>query len=261
MEFAERVLQLKESKTVKTDYRIYIPPGKELFRFVAEGAVMAALVDLLFYKSAIMYPVLLTAVPWWVKFRKKERQKARIMKLCFDFKEFLNAIAVSVRAGYSVENAFIEAEDDLRTLLGNTDFVRELASINARMRVSVPVEQLLGEFAGRTGAEDIENFAAVFSSAKRMGGNMGDIIADAAGVIEEKIDVEREIEAALAAKRMEQRIMGVMPCGIIIYMQLASPGFLSVLYDTLAGHIIMTACLAGYAGALYWGMRIVSIEV
>ena len=138
---------------------------------------------------------------------------------------------------------------------------REIGWINAQIKLSVPVERLLLDFGRRSGSEDIENFAAVFATAKRMGGNTAGIVRETAVTISSKIDVEREIETAIAAKKYEQKIMSVMPAFIILYMQLTSPGFLSIMYTTAFGMIVMTACLAVYAGALWWGAKIVDIRV
>ena len=66
----------------------------------------------------------------------------------------------------------------------------------------------LGE---RSGIEDIENFAAVFSTAKRSGGDMDKIIQTSARMIGDKIDVRKEIETTLSAKKAEQMIMSLMP--------------------------------------------------
>ena len=52
----------------------------------------------------------------------------------------------------------------------------------------------------------------------------------------DKIDVKKEIEATLAAKKSEQMIMSLMPVGIILYLQMTSPGFLSVLYGNPFGN-------------------------
>ena len=138
---------------------------------------------------------------------------------------------------------------------------RELMWINAQVRLSVPVEKLLVDFGRRSGSEDIENFAAVFAAAKRMGGNTANIVRETANTISSKIDVEREIETSIAAKKYEQKIMSVMPAFIILYMQLTSPDFLTVMYTSFFGRLAMTACLAVYSGALLWSAKIVDIRV
>lgn len=228
----------------------------------ALGAVLVIAVNILFYRR------------WWVTFPllplggyvahmyMNACQRDRESRQRSEFREALNCLAVSLRAGYSVENAIRETARDLENILGKeAEMTREFAYIYAQSLVSVPVETLLMRFAARSGSEDIEAFAAVFTTAKKTGGNLVEIISHAAGTISDKIDVEREIETSLAAKRYEQRIMSIMPCGIILYMDLASPGFLDVMYTTLFGLLTMTGCLLVYIGAIYWGAKIVDIRV
>ena len=109
--------------------------------------------------------------------------------------------------------------------------------------------------------EDIENFASVFYTAKRTGGDMNRVIQKVTRMLGDKIDVKREIEATLAAKKSEQMIMSLMPVGIILYLQMTSPGFLSVLYGNPFGIAAMSICLAIYAAAYWMGRKIVDIEV
>ena len=68
----------------------------------------------------------------------------------------------------------------------------------------------------------------------------------------DKIDVRKEAE---------QMIMSLMPAGIILYLKLTSPGFLSVLYGNLFGMCAMTLCLGIYVLSYWLGRRIVDIEV
>ena len=90
---------------------------------------------------------------------------------------------------------------------------------------------------------------------------MEKIIQQVARMLGDKIDVKKEIETAVSAKKSEQWIMSLMPAGIILYLQVTSPGFLSVLYGNWFGVCMMTAC-AGIYGAAWWmGKRIVDIEV
>ena len=82
-----------------------------------------------------------------------------------------------------------------------------------------------------------------------------------AEIIEEKIDVKKEIDSLLSAKKMEHTFMSLMPAGIILYMRLTSPGFLDVLYHNIAGVCIMTICLILYLTAFFFGRRMVQIEI
>lgn len=65
----------------------------------------------------------------------------------------------------------------------------------------------------------------------------------------------------IAAKKMEFQIMTMIPLGIIVYMKISFPEFMSVLYGSVAGVVVMSGCLAIYIGAWYLGKRMLEIEV
>ena len=90
---------------------------------------------------------------------------------------------------------------------------------------------------------------------------MDKVIQTSARMLGDKIEVKKEIEATLAAKKAEQMIMSLMPAGIILYLQLTSPGFLEVLYGNLFGICAMSVCLGVYVLSYWMGRRIVAIQV
>ncbi len=250
------------SKSGQVDYRSWAASPAEYLKAVLVAAALVLAVNYLFYRRWWTVLPLSPAGFFAARMYLKTCLEGRKRKMRSEFREALNCLAVSLRAGYSVENAIRETARDLGIILGaDADMTREFEYIHTQVQVSVPVETLLLDFAGRSGSEDIEAFAAVFTTAKKTGGNLVEIILQTARTISDKIDVEREIETSLAAKKYEQKIMSVMPCGIICYMRAASPGFLDVLYTTAFGLVVMTVCLFVYAGAIWWGAKIVDIEV
>lgn len=88
-----------------------------------------------------------------------------------------------------------------------------------------------------------------------------EIIRNAVRQMGEKIDVEREITTLVSGKKLELKIMTMIPLGMVLYMKISFPEFLDVLYGNLAGVIIMSICLLVYVVAYEMGRRIVEIEV
>lgn len=198
----------------------------------------------------------------FLKWKRKQYIRDRKRILNYQFRDALNSISVAVQAGYSAENAVSACAEDMERLYPpDADIVREFRYMDGQRRISVPVEELFLNLGERTGIEDIENFASVFSAAKRSGGDMDKVIQTSARMIGDRIDVKKEIEATLAAKKTEQMIMSLMPAGIILYLQLTSPGFLQVLYGNAFGVCAMTACLGIYILSYWLGKKIVDIEV
>ena len=129
------------------------------------------------------------------------------------------------------------------------------------MTLNKPVEDLLSDFAYRSGLDDITNFAEVFIVAKRNGGQLVQILSHSSEIIREKIQVQEEIRTLNANRRYEQKIMNLIPFLIILYMNFSSPGFFLVLYETFLGRVTMTVCLILYLTALYLSERIMNIEI
>ena len=60
---------------------------------------------------------------------------------------------------------------------------------------------------------------------------------------------------------MEQKVMSAIPVLIVFYMEFTSPGFFDILYTTMAGRIIMTACFFIYLGAFLMARTFMEISV
>lgn len=247
---------------MKQNYQEYHFTKKEIGKYTIQSLLLCGTVDYLFYQNPWGMLAVVPVAVLFLRWKKKQLIRERKRVLNYQFKDALNAFSVAVQAGYSMENAVKACARDLERLYPKeADIVQEFRYMENQQSVSVPVEELFLDLGERCQIEDIENFAAVFYTAKRTGGDMNQVIQKVSRMLGDKIEVKKEIEATLAAKKSEQMIMSLMPAGIILYLQLTSPGFLSVLYGNPFGICAMTICLGIYAGAYWMGRKIVDIEV
>ena len=113
------------------------------------------------------------------------------------------------------------------------------------------IEDALEDFARRSGVEEISGFAQIIQICKRTEGNIAKVgIENTAGLLQEKIEIQGEVQVALAKKKMEQKILNVMPVAVLSLLLLLSPDYLAPLYSSFQGRMIMTVC-AGLAIASY----------
>ncbi len=247
---------------MKQNYGEYRFTWKEIGKYLVQSTFLCGAADYLFYKSWWGMLALPLAAVLFFRWKKKQLIRERRKRLNYHFKDALNSLSAAVQAGYSIENAVSACARDLERLYGkNEDILEEFHYIESQQRISVPVEELFLDLGERSQVEDIESFASVLYTAKRTGGDMDKVIQKVARMLGDKIDVKKEIDTTLSAKKSEQAIMSLMPAGIILYMQISSPGFLSVLYGNPVGICAMTVCLGIYASAYWLGRRIVDIEV
>lgn len=216
----------------------------------------------LYYRSFWLVLPLLPVFIWHFRMMEEECARKKELEFQAQFKEAIQAVSCALNTGYSVENAFREAQKELRLIYPeNARISKELLIITRQLRIHVPLEKILEEFGMRMQTEDVRNFVTVFAAAKKSGGNMISIIRDTVRQIGDKIDVKREIDTMLAAKKYEFRVMSAIPYAIIGYMSLSFPEFMDSLYGNLFGIGVMTICLGIYLGAYYLGIRMIRIEV
>lgn len=243
------------------DYSRYVCSVKECLQCLLVSIGLSAIFAWLFYRS--LWGMLLSPIVYMVYTRdyKKAQIKKQKERLLLAFKDTMQALSAALLAGYSMENAWSGAERELEELYGKQSMMwKEVHQMNAAVRMNEPIEQVLSEFARRSGCEEIESFADIFAFAKRSGGDFVKIIRVTVTKLTEKIEVEQEIETVLAGKRLEGRVMNAMPIFILAYMTLTAGDFLDVLYGNTFGVCVMTAVLGGYVLALKLSDHILDIS-
>ena len=216
----------------------------------------------LFYHSVyavILFPVFLI---FWKNRTAKRLAKERKERIVLEFRDLILAVSSGLQAGYSIENAFLEAGREMTELHGDQSLIgQEVKLICNGIGNHIPLESLLLDLGERRDQDDIRDFAEVFSIARRSGGNLREIIRRSAEMTGEKITVQREIQTLLSSRKYEQKIMNMVPVLIIEYLQLTSRGYFDALYGNLPGVLIMTGALAVYLAAWHISERMVEIEV
>lgn len=242
-----------------TNYRLsYI----EIIRFCIGYVLFFLLLGKLFYDSFQSGFLSLFLLPLFLKQKEKELGKKKQQELVLQFRDFILSFRNSLKAGYSIENGFVQAYHDLCFVYEqNARIIKECEEIVKQMKNNIPLEALLLDFANRSGCPDIIDFAHIFATAKKTGGDLNKIIQNSAQIISDKIEVKEEISLVLASKRMEQRIMNFVPILILVYIRFSSEGYFDVLYGNLAGIMIMTICLFIYCAAYLLSKKIIAIEV
>ena len=227
-----------------------------------QGSLLIVLISYLFYGTWIGAILFSPYLIWYIKSWEKQLVKKKQANFRLQFKEAIQSLSAALNVGYSVENAMRETIKDLKGIYKKDDIIlREFSYMIRQLQMNVTVESVLHSFAQRTGDEDVQTFVTVFNMAKRSGGDTLEIIRNVVRQMGEKIDVEREITTLVSGKKLELKIMTMIPLGMVLYMKLSFPEFLDVLYGNVAGVIIMSVCLLVYLVAYEMGKRIVEIEV
>ncbi len=235
---------------------------KSLLSYVLQSILVITFFSYFFYKSLWAIPFM---IPFGIGFFLLKSQNLTIKtKREFEkqFKECISSVAAGLKAGYSVENAFQESISDMKLLFGErAAIVTVLEKMVREMHNNKALEEVLFQLCQREDSAFIREFSDVFQIAKRSGGNMTAIIGDSVEAISNQIHMEQEMLDMISGKKLEQKIMNVIPFMIAIYVQSANPGYFDILYHSGMGTIVMTVCLLIYIGAFVLSEKISSINI
>ena len=120
---------------------------------------------------------------------------------------------------------------------------------------------VLRDLADASGLEDVKDFVTVYSICKTTGASLISALGKAAGVIMEKMSIDREIDEIVRRKEGEGLVIFAMPALIILFLNLTAPDYIAPLYETAAGRVIMTAVLASNIGIYAMIQRITNVEI
>lgn len=238
----------------RRDYRKAEWSRREFLLVSGTAGIIVGFFSYFFYRSVwAIFPLSVVGV-FYLRMEAQKKRDHDVEELTLQFKECILSVAASLKAGYAVENAFLESRSDMGMLYGQDSYIyQELELIRRGLIINITLEEQLCDLAERSGSEEIRQFATVFSIAKRSGGKLPEIIRDSAELIGQRLDARLEMQTMLSGRQMEQNIMKVMPFGVVVYIGFSYPGYFDMLYHNWQGVAIMTFCLAIYLGAYVLG--------
>lgn len=228
------------------DYSVYELSVKEKLLFYLVGYVCIFVVVYIFYHSMILSLVSGVLVHKAVPYFRKRMAARRLAVLNIQFKDMLYSLSASVAAGRQMEDALIEAEEDLSSMYEKDEpIMKELRRMKISMTENKESDKaLLKDFASRSRSEDINNFVQVYIICRNMGGNLEKIIGHTTEILTDKMNIDREIKTITSQKKVEGRIISVMPLLMLLMLNIFSYSYIEPLYITLTGRLLMTAALA-----------------
>ena len=189
--------------------------------------------------------------------------KKRKKKLLLQFRDFLEAMNVAARAGNVEYQAVKSAYRDLQISYSrDADIVREIGNIlleyeNGGKQLKV----LFQDFGERSGLEDIQSFATIFSVIEGKSDNFADIVAQTEEIIGDKIEIEREIDTTVLSAKTETYMMLVMPIVIVVMMSGMGGGLLDALFTTALGHLAATVALVIFIISFVMAVKSTEIDL
>lgn len=243
------------------DYHVYHMKKVDYVTAWLIGAGAAAVVLYAFFRVILVVLAGAAVCGLFIpRFYEQYKKDARLKQLRMQFKDLLESLSASYSAGRNTPDAFTDALSDMTSIYGSqADIVKEVQIICVGMSNNIQIEALLLDFAVRSGLDDVQSFANVFEVCNRQGSDMKRIVSETRDIINDKIEIEMEIDTMLSGNKNELNIMMVMP--VIIVLSLSSMGSGTIVSNTPGNLIVKIVCLSIFAIAYVIGRKIVDIKI
>jgi tight adherence protein B len=160
--------------------------------------------------------------------------------------DLLMTMAGSLRAGHTFRQA-MQAIVDEGEEPGSKEFKRVLLEID----IGRPVDEALSDMAARIGSRNFEYVISVVSVQREVGGSLGGLLDMVSETVRQRQQFAKKVNALTSMSRTSAYILGAMPFFMAAVLTLLKPGYLTPLFTTSTGHVLILIALGGIAlGAL-----------
>lgn len=248
---------------MKSIAQIKIPIMKDQIKYFLVSLPLWTIGLILFYDHpfAALFGSIAAALLTYPSYAGMQKKRdIRLQQL--QFLDFLQSLSASIESGRSMEEGM---EESLRRLLDQkakkTEFLRMMEKTIADRKKSREADiHLLEKMADASVLDDLKDFVRSYGICRRTGGDLEQAIGLTCQVISEKMKLHQELQVLSAQKRMESRLISLMPLMILLFLRMTSPDYIAPLYDTGAGRMIMTLSIVTIGAGYYWTDRIMEVR-
>jgi tight adherence protein B len=186
-----------------------------------------------------------------VKFKAGRRQAAFADQL----DDSLQLMASSLRAGHSI----LRALDSVAQEAGSPTSEEFTRLIN-ETRVGRDLGEALDEIAERTASEDFAWVAQAIAIQREVGGNLAEVLDAVGHTIRERNAIRRQVKALSAEGKLSAVVLMGLPFGIIGFISVANPAYLSGFTESLAGYVMLAVAAVMMTVGGFWLKSTVKIR-
>lgn len=211
------------------------------------GGLLGGLVGgLLLFFLIRMIPVVVIAI----------MKKRRLEQFNLQLTEALVTMSNSLRAGFSVQQAFETIVQE-----GRKPISQEFGVFVQQTRVGVRFEDALANMEERVKSEDLTLMIRAIEISRQTGGNLTEVFDIIAGTIRERYRIEGKIKSMTAMGRLQGIVVGLVPVFLLVVMTVIDPGMMQDFFSDLIGVSLLVLVVILLAVGAFVIHKIVSIEV
>ncbi|WP_175483306.1 type II secretion system F family protein [Salinihabitans flavidus] len=210
------------------------PFGYRLFSAtVAVGAFVASSMFGLLIATGVALAAGLAVPHIYIEFLRRRRLAA----FAAGFPDVIDVIVRGVRAGRPLADCLaivaVDTDDPIRS---------EFRLVVEDQSVGIPVQEAVDRLAQRVPLQEVGFLAIVVAIQNRAGGSLTEALGNLSTVLRGRRQLHAKVKAMSAEAKTSAGIIGSLPIVVAGLVQVTSPDYLAVLYQTNLGIMVIAAC-------------------
>lgn len=229
-------------------------PAEQIVVLTIVGTLLVFL--LVNFKSTLAAVVCAIVIPLAVRSVLKNALARQRKLFAEQLPDNLQVLASALRAGHSFIGALAVVVNDAPEP-ARSEFQRVVAD----EQLGVPIDQALEVVVERMDSRELEQVALVAALQRETGGNTAEVLDQVTDTIRERFELRRTVQTLTAQGRMSRWVLTFLPLFLLLVITLINPGYMSVMYHTTGGHIVLVLAGLSVASGSMVIKKIVSIRV
>lgn len=179
-----------------------------------------------------------------------------------EFTDLNRLIIAEMEAKIPIEKALRNIEERLYTdeIYEFKHMKYELRNWIRHLELGLKLEEILTDFAERSGETSYRDYAKMVNLSGKMGSKIFEVIVNTNQVLQERREMKNELDVLLTEKKLEQKIMSFMPVALILMLKNMSYEFIAPLYESIQGRIVMTVVLIIFGISYFWSSKLAELK-
>jgi tight adherence protein B len=201
-------------------------------------AFLAALFGASYLPIPWLFRLVIAAVAALLPYLYVDRAKAkRLVRIEQQLPDAMDLMGRALRAGHAFPTALKMVGDEMSDPIA-AEFRVAFDEVN--FGISMP--DALMNLATRVPSTDLRYFVIAVLIQRETGGNLSELLASISAIIRDRLKLMGQVRVLSAEGRLSAWILGLLPFGAALMIQLANPKFLEVLYtDPMGKKMLMIA--------------------
>lgn len=170
--------------------------------------------------------------------------------------DVLTLLATSLNSGFGLTQALDAVAKDAAE-----PAAREFSRAIAETRIGTPLPVALEKVADRMDSDSMRWTMMAIKIQQDVGGNLASTLRSTAETLRERVKLRGQVKALSAEGVMSAYILIALPVGLFFWMMMANAEYLSLLWTTTYGIMMLVAAGVMLIAGIFWMRSTVRIEV